>query len=512
MFRCLMFLLLLALLYPRQVLAAPHQVTIFPTSAQIEEKTTVTATVGSEGPQCTLILPGQADPATLRLGQLPTGSSLVDIRWEKRQEENQVALEKLNAELKDLTNQHNKIMAELKGVRGRLNFWQAQAKPLELSVAALRELATEIDETIHRGTGQALTLEQALDEVEEKLELVKEQIARTGGQAPSVWNVRILFAGEAPKELSYTYTLTDCGWTPLYRLDAQPAQEQIEFSWQAQAWQSSGQDWNDVQLFLATMQPTLEAEPEELWPWEIRPMELARPRAMPGGVFDGAPNMAAPMMAKVEEAPIPQEIRHATYALWDMGKRSLPAGETRSFEIEREAWPTKFTHLIRPSQNPKAFLQAETSFAQAKELPHGTGMFLVEGAMLDQRKFSFAGREGTFFFGTNPLLGCEVTLLDKKTGKKGLISKKQSFVWHWELTINNAANYATNVRVEEPKPLARDERIVLQYSATPKPGDDPDPKLLAWETTIAPGADSRIEIQVSVEAPGDLMIDPGWRW
>lgn len=499
-------LTILALLCPASLWAAPRQVTLFPSSAQIEDRVVVAATTGTEGQECTLILPGQADPATLRLGALPAASSITDVSWTSRQEKDQAALAPLNARLKELSATRDGVAAELEGVRGRLAFWQAQTKPAEQSVAALRELAAELHAAVRQDTARSQELGHTLADLDKDIAQVNDAIKRIAGQERTVWDVRLRFANQAPKELSYSYTMTDCGWSPLYRLDARPAENRIDFSWQAKVWQRSGQDWSDTRLFLATIQPTTQTTPPDLPPWEIRPMNIMPRKAM------AAPAMMDMKAEVLASAPAPMENRRATHAVWDMGQRALPAGETRSLEIERAAWPAVFTHLIRPSLDPKAFLRAETTFAQPREMPTGTAMFLVDGAMLDQRQFSLAGRDGDFFFGTNPLLTCEVTLLDKKTGEKGLFGRKQSFAWDWNLKVRNTATYPATIRVEEPRPQIRDERIVLTLAATPKPEDDPNPEVLAWNATVPAGADSLFHVQVALEAPDDLRIDPGWRW
>lgn len=502
------FLTILALLWPLNLWAAPRQATLFPASAQIEEISPVTVDAQVGAPSCVLILPGQADPATLRFGSLPAPSSITDVTWTSRRETNQAALAPLNARLKELSTTRDALAAELEGLRGRLAFWKAQTKPVEQSVAALRELAAELGGAVRQDTAQAQTLDQKLTELNADIARVQEEIARAAGQERTVWDVRVLLAGPTPKELSYSYTLNDCGWTPLYRLDAQPAARSIDFSWKAKVWQRSGQNWTGVRLLLATMQPETQTAPSDLPPWEIGPVEVIARKAMAAPAMM---EMRADMLAGAS-APAPLETRRATYAVWDMGQRALPAGETRTFEIERSTWPTTFTHLIRPSLGPQAFVRAETRFDQAKEFPTGTGMFLIDGAMLDQRDFTFSGREGTFFFGADPLMKCETTLLDKKTGEKGLFNQRQSFAWDWTLKISNAASYPVAIRVEEPKPQIRDERITLKLNAEPKPEDDPNPELLAWNATAPGGGERLFHIQIAVEAPNDLRIDPGWRW
>jgi hypothetical protein len=115
------------LLVPCWVWAAPIQVTLFPDSAQVEETSAVTPEAGEAGlSACTLILPGQADPASLRFGRLAGSGSIADLSWKMLREENHSAIEPLNRRLEELKANRSEALSELEGVRGRMAFWKAQ--------------------------------------------------------------------------------------------------------------------------------------------------------------------------------------------------------------------------------------------------------------------------------------------------------------------------------------------------------------------------------------------------
>ena len=82
----------------------------------------------------------------------------------------------------------------------------------------------------------------------------------------------------------------------------------------------------------------------------------------------------------------------------------------------------------------------------------------------------------------------------------------------WTLTVRNAAARPVQVRIEEPRPLPRDERIVVELTAKPEPLAEDDPEILAWNATVPAGGESVIALSLKMEAPEDLRIDPGWRW
>lgn len=510
-----MFRLLTALflLLPTAAWCAPHEVTLFPQTALVQELTKVTLQQAGAGfSSCDIALSGQADPATLRFGALPDKLMLADTTWTSGQTPDLAALEPLNVRLKELQDNRLQISAELEGTQGRIAFWKAQSSPQQQNIEALKALAAELGTMLRTDTAAALELERKRADLDKQIAQIQEKIDQITGNVKTVWQVRLLFSGSSdkPVELRYSYSVNECGWTPLYRLDAQPDSNKVDFSWQAKVWQRSGQDWNGVKLHLATLQPQGEAAPPELRAWQIIPQPIEVFKTM------RAAPAAAPMEARADltaaAAPQPLEIQKGTYAEWDMGERTIPAGDPRVLEIERQSWPATFRYVIRPSVSPKAFLQAHAVFEKPKDMPSGNALFLMNGAGVGERKLTLSGKEADLFFGSNPMLACTTTLKDKKTGEAGIIAQKQTFSRTWSVTVKNTGTRPAAVRVEEPRPLARDERIKLDVSAEPKPLEEKNPELLAWNSTVGAGAESTISMTVNFEAPEDLRINPGWRW
>lgn len=496
---------ILLLLAPSALLASPVQVTLFPDSARVEEVTAVAAEQAGEGfTSARLTLPGQADPSTLSFAGL-SGAVIADLSWTQRQERDQTALATLNARLKELVAQRDSLLAEQESIQGRMDFWKAQTKPAELNLATMRELAAELGNALRADATALSAVRTRLEELNGQIAVVENDLQEAGGKNRHVWDVTVLFSGSAPKELNYAYSMAGCGWQPLYRLEAEPGRKKIKFSWQARIWQSSGQDWGQVHLHLATMPPASQSAPSPLPDWEIRIRERA-PTPLTAMAEDAVP------MTMKQRSAAPKEVRHTTYAAWDMGKRNVPAGAGRVFEMENAEWPAEFSYLLRPSLDAKAFVQARIEFPEAREFPEGSAFFLIDGATVDQRAFSFSGKKETFFFGADPFVTSRVVLKDKKTGEKGLFRQKQSFVREWSMILLNASNREIPFRLEEAKPLVRDERIKLELSASPDPMKEERPGLLVWEGSLPPGAERNFDITIKFEAPDDLDINPGWHW
>ncbi|MFA5321814.1 MAG: DUF4139 domain-containing protein, partial [Smithella sp.] len=310
--------------------------------------------------------------------------------------------------------------------------------------------------------------------------------------------------------LSYTYSLAGCGWLPLYRVEALPENKSVSFSWEAEVWQSSGEDWNQVQLNLATLQPIINVEPPEMPEWIIRPRALFK--ALRSKSFNAASAMKEAKSMEENEVlgAVPTEARNTTYAIWSLGQKNLTAGSRQRLPIKDESWPAEFLYLSRPAINPQAFVRAQVKLDKPAEIPQGQAIFVIDGAVLSKREFSFNGSEATLFFGTSPLVSVISSTIADQSGTKTIFQNKQTRNWQWLIEAKNSSDVDIKLRIEEPVPQARDERIKLSFKQNPEPAEK-DHAIFVWLLDVPAGQNRTIQNNIELEAPNDMNLDFGWR-
>jgi hypothetical protein len=208
--------------------------------------------------------------------------------------------------------------------------------------------------------------------------------------------------------------------------------------------------------------------------------------------------------------PAPREVRQSTYSQWELGKITLPAGARQRVKVQEETWPADFVHLIRPSLSGKAFVRGALQFAEARDIPSGQGIFMIDGAILGKRLFAFAGKEGSIFFGEDPFVCAKVELLTKQSGEKTFLADKQTYTWGWRTDIENRRKTAVKVRIEESSPRSRDERIKLALKNVPEVSEENN-AIWIWNLELPAGQNKSILTTVNMEAPKEMDIDLGWR-
>ncbi|MFW5734950.1 MAG: mucoidy inhibitor MuiA family protein [Oceanidesulfovibrio sp.] len=484
------------------------EATLYPNSARVEEALMLKAT--DDGVEWTI--PLAADPQTLRVDARTEGVELVDVQWEKIPASPPPEAENLRSELNATRTRLAEVQGGLEAIATQLQFWNDLPEFKPEAAMELERTATAMGREISRLVAERHPLTEEKKELEKTVADLEAKLNDLTGQAKDRWLVKAMLDGVtygSEVELSAAYILSGCGWEPLYRLDARPVKAAVEFGFDARMWQSSGEDWIDVDLELATVRPELGLEPPYLPDWVIQEQPEEQPamrKQMLGAGQDEMVAMeAAPMAART---PMPQ--RKASYTVWGMGRRTLPAGAKPRLSVMEESWPATFLYTVRPSMNDMAFLTAGVDLPQARDLPPGPALFMADGAVVGNRTFTLGEREADIYFGADPLVTAEMTLEAKQAGDAGIISTKQTYLWDWNIEVRNGEKHEAAIRVEEPAPQVRNENIGLEISSEPE-ANKTEEQLLVWEKTLPPGGTWTIDHTVSLKAPANMDLDLGFR-
>ena len=513
--KCMAAVVIFLLFYPASSWSTPREVTLFPGSAQVLEVAKVKLLPeGTEQAKTLIILPGQADPDSLvvRIANDPK-TRIDDINWRQASRQNDEKIASLMKQLEKLKETRKNLQATIRGLDTQIQFWQLQTKAKLKTMTDVYNMSAAIGKNIQKAYQDKLSRETELEKLDKEIKKAQDDIDRAAGTKETAWEVTVILAGSRASEatLTYTYTLAGCGWHPLYRLEAKPKDRQITFTWEAEIWQSSGQDWKNVSVNLATLRPPSSVSPAELTPWIIKPRpqyrrEAAKQKAPRSAVAADQMSAAAP----AAEALAAQQVRETTYSIWQVGRKNVPAGAKQKLKIAEEIWPAEFTYLARPSQSSQVFLRAKVNLPESKDIPSGSSLYVVDDAILGKRSFALAGQEALIFFGIDPLVTAKTQLVSKKSGEKTFLQDKQTYTWDWRIDIQNSRNAAIRVLVEEPNPQSRDDRIAVAVKYDPDPAEK-TPLSLTWDMDIPAGQKKSLFMTVRIEAPKNMDLDLGWR-
>jgi uncharacterized protein (TIGR02231 family) len=433
-----------------------------------------------------------------------------DVQVKPIQVQDEIKIADLRKQIAGREEERKEMLAKLQALEVQLQFWQAQTKAKTKTLADTSKLADAIGKNVRRDHQEKLIIETQLEKIDKNIKKLKEELNQAAGKKETAWEITLTTSGSGKTEiaLSYTYSLAGCGWLPLYRIEALPADKIISFSWDAEIWQSSGEDWKQVQLNVATLQPIINVAPPELPEWIIKPRVLYK--ASRSKNIAAAPLMEKEASDNEALGAMPAETQNTTYSIWSLGKKNIPAGNRQRLKIKDESWPAEFLFLARPAINPQAFVRAQIKLDQPAEIPSGQAIFVIDGAILGKREFSFAGSEEDLFFGTSPLISVTSSTITDQSGTKTIFQDKQTRSWQWLIEAKNSSNADIKLRIEEPVPQARNKKIHLNFKQNPEPVEKDHAKFV-WLLDVPAGQKKTIQNNIELEAPSDMNIDFGWR-
>jgi hypothetical protein len=248
LFTAVLLPLLVLLNVPAVLWSAPVEVTFFPQSARVTEVEKVRLDAAAGGLK-KLFLRYRAKPIWTPSYQVTDntratiedqtcGKSPARIEPYQRAEEKNGRSEK-RADQKTGRNQ---------ALESQVQLWQMQTKAKFKTLNDASNMSAAMGKNIRKALTEKLLLEPELEKLDKQIAQVQEELNAAGGKTDNAWEVTVLLSGvrENNVTLSFAYSLSGCGWTPLYRLEAHPLTNQIRFTWEGEVWQSSGRDWKQA--------------------------------------------------------------------------------------------------------------------------------------------------------------------------------------------------------------------------------------------------------------------------
>jgi len=503
----LTFLLFFSLLMS-PALTAPTEVILYPTGATVSEQFIIPKGADS----ATLLLPHVAIPESLKLALLKaseqkiTGIEFTSILPNasdfKELEELISRLEKKIASIDD----------QIQSRTLALNYWKNQQDLPVKTLADAREMGKIIrDESISLLQGSTELRQQKI-ELEKQLKEARNQLQQKTGNNQRIWQAQVRFSQPTTIDLglTYSYRIRRAGWQSSYSLNALPGQKKIQWVWTAKITQQTGIDWTGVNLKIATAEPVFTLTPPGIRPWEIREEQILRARSHIKTMAMAVPQkMAMDSVAEMGAPPAPARVEGQLFDTYDLGQANIASGKESRIKIREGSWNATFTYLARPLLSEQVFLQANLDLTEDfLPLPTGIASIQVDGVHVGQRNFSLYEKQDiSMSFGSDPGIVVDVKT-DHVAGEKGLLVRKNTYNWNWEVNLTNHKNFAVDLKVEDTYPHSGHEKIVLKEAFSP-PLPTREKNQLIWNLALPPQGEQQLNYGYQVTYPEDMPVSLG---
>lgn len=518
--------------------SAPGAVTVYPYGAQVTRTATVALPQGTHD----LVLPDlpqNVDPS--RISVKLAGAQLQSVTFRDRnqppgpdQDTPEVtaardALKAAETALNALDDRIALAQVAVQAAKAQTDFLTAlgTSEALPMDVATLRELSQMIgDQTVVAGqaAGEARTsIRMLMEEREDRAEDVADaQAALEALLTAEQDRTRLTLtasaaaAGDATVEVSYQ--VANAQWMPVYNLRLTTGDAPtLELERGAAVYQASGEDWKDVSITLATVRPTGQTWPGEIYSDLRRIEDPASPKARVrteamGAAADMAPPAPAPaIMAEPETAIAMLDGPSVQYAFSKPVSVANGADEVR-IALDKVDFDADVYARAVPLSDSVAYRMARmTNTTQEQLLGSDSATAFVDGQMVGQ--FSFApvapGEEVDIAFGPIETLRLNRVRLNRNEGDRGIISRSNEITEATRIDIENTGTKPWRVELFDRVPVSEQEDLEIDWTAGPAPTvtDHEDRKgVLMWDMTLAPGDESNVTLNVEMNWPEGKVL------
>ena len=417
------------------------------------------------------------------------------------------------------------VEAEIDGQQARIEVLRAAAPGGEPDAALT--LAEAVAGGVEEARARIVALrpalraaERALEEAREAAERARRALAATGApaDAPGAAVPGLIAEVEldAPGlvEVSVTRQVRDAGWAPSYdlRLDTEAGALRIER--RAELRQSTGEDWEGIELTLSTADPDGRLAPAEPFPDVPRIVDPdADPRPAMSGLADAEDVMmrAQPMpeaMAAPEAAPVRDGLA-LSYAL--PGPATVPAGAGGAIVSlgELRAEPEIALRAV-PEFEAAAFVVA-TARNPGETLAPGEARHWRDGALVGRGWLPgwAEGAERDLPFGPVETVRLDHVVEDDLQGEGGPIGRSSERTVRVRFGVENTGPEPREVTALYALPVSEQEALEVDVTTTPPPdarGVDGARGVAAWEMTLAPGERREVALAFRFDWPEDRTL------
>lgn len=372
---------------------------------------------------------------------------------------------------------------------------------------------------------------------EEKAALTKKLLKMESGRTKTLLNVDVLidFFSKGSGSFDLSYLVPDAGWRPFYEARLYLDQSELEMVYLAEVSQSTGEDWNDVELILSTARPSQGAALPELSTWWIdfyyppktssgsmkkkssKELPCSQTAALSPCVEEkvcedmmeplpeGEELMKDESVAEQSYSEVQQEGLNVSFVI--PKKDSIGSGVTsKKVTVDKKKFPVKIQYIVIPKLAQNAFLKV--TFENQSGYPYLAGDALIfhgsDYVGKSQIQTTVPGEEMELFMGVDENIKVERQLVSHIQSKK-LFGGNKRTTYKYRTSLTNFRENEVKVSVFDHLPIPDSSEIKLKVeSIVPKYLGIDKKNTMTWDLILKPKEKQEILIEFSVEYPKEM--------
>jgi len=440
----------------------------------------------------------------LKNDELTDGEKKLDD--ERKKFQRQVNL--LNIQIKNLTGEQNIINDNLKVSTNDKSTPQEQLIKL---TEFYRKRMLEIDNQVFLLNEQKTTFDESIAKINKQF--TEEQTHKTENRKELI--LEILAENEMNLNLGVSYIVSNAGWIPSYDLRAQSTKKPLEIVYKGKIYQKTGQDWNNIKLFVSTYRPSFNQNRPILSPLYVAEYTAYNNEDAKVGYMQKAKaeisnsyQMRAEV-ASISQIPVATVSDNQMNILYELNyNQTIVIQEKEQYVIlDKKNVEANYKYHTVPKLNNQVFLMAFVKNWQNLNLISGEANIYFEDNYIGKTNITsnYVKDEFPISLGIDERIVVKRTKLEDKTAQKSFNSNKWG-TESYEISIRNNTKENIELEILDQIPLSENQKITVK---TLNIGDgDYDDKTgsILWNRKINSGASEKINFSYEVKYPKEMQI------
>lgn len=384
-----------------------------------------------------------------------------------------------------------------------------------LEIVDIEDLAELYKKRLPELKRESYRIDKTIKENVVKLQQFKQQLAerQAGKNNKQIW-VRVSLAQAQNVRISLKYLVQDASWEPFYDVRSNDVGDDVTFILKANVRQSTGVNWENVELTLSTGNPVNYTAKPVLNDWRLSLTEF-QAYAAPTIMMDVQDNMQTRNINSMvkSSAGTLEVIREeqANNVQFNITKAFTieSDGDKKILEIQSSESKAKYRYVSVPKLDNKAFLIASVNDWDKNILLAGEANIFLAGAYVTKTYIDPMSIDDSLelSFGNDEGIKVERKMVKEMTSKKTLGGTKK-IVQGYDITVRNSKSKAISIQIQDQVPLSTDKDIEVSYTAADA-SYTPETGKLTWNYLIAPSTSKKMSFQLEVKYPKNKTLQ-GW--
>lgn len=339
--------------------------------------------------------------------------------------------------------------------------------------------------------------------------------------------------------LDVSYLVQGAYWRAVYDARANYDQSEVELTSFGMIKQTTGEDWQDVQLTLSTAQPTVSGRMPYVEPWILQPFQPMTAEARgPGRMLmkQMAPPTASGVAMQYDAYTLDEELAgepeetEAALAYSQTEQKGISVvykiarlvtiksdGSENKYPVSVQILKANFEYSSYPRLKPSAYLGSRVVNSKDLQLLNGQVNLFLEGDYVGKSSIDHIGpgQEFDLYLGVDENVKVKREQVSRNVDDVligGFKSPNRTTTFRYKLTVENYKNKDIAVHLFEAVPVSQNDRIKVKTSDVSEKPKDINWKdregVWRWEFSLKPKEKKEIFYTFSVEHPRDMNI-PG---